>query len=50
MENRYLFKAKRVDNGEWVSASTNVKHAVSIGLFHITEDKNSWKLTEEDAL
>ena len=50
MEDRYLFKAKRVDNGEWVSASTNVKHAVSMGLFHITEDKNSWKLTEEDAL
>ena len=40
----------RVENLEWVSASTNVKHAVSMGLFHITEDKNSWKLTEEDAL
>ena len=43
-------KDNRVENLEWVSASTNVKHAVSMGLFHITEDKNSWKLTEENAL
>ena len=43
-------KDNRVENLEWVSASTNVKHAVSMGLFHITEDKNLWKLTEEDAL
>ena len=39
----------RFENLEWVSASTNVKHAVSMGLFHITEDKNSLKLTEEYA-
>ncbi len=43
-------KDNRVENLEWVSASTNVRHAVSMGLFHITEDKNSWKLTEENAL
>lgn len=43
-------KDNRVENLEWVTASTNVNHAVAMGIFHITEDKNEWKITEENAL
>lgn len=55
MEDRYLFKAKRADNGEWVewNALTGIPHDISIRQDTICqctdlEDKNGKLIWEND--